>query len=334
MVSLVLGLVLVAAVTLVFINNSRTRQETEKTNQQIESGRFSTQLLLEELRLAGYFGEFNPSALTTPASLPDPTSTAAADLTAAIAIPVQGYDNGNGVPSGLNSLLTDRRAGTDVLVIRRASTCAAGASGCSARDTGSYNYFQTALCVNQLTTLATADQVLVGRDSSKFITSNSAVTGAAAPPAFLAKRDCVTPADQRSYIVRIYFIAENNSSGDGIPTLKVAELGASSFSVSPLVEGIEQMQIAYGVDSDGDGSPNSYTASPADVSAWRQVTAVKLNILAKNTQPSAGFTDTRTYYLGLDSTGADNIFGPYGDNFKRHVYSTTVRLNNVGGRLE
>jgi type IV pilus assembly protein PilW len=42
----------------------------------------------------------------------------------------------------------------------------------------------------------------------------------------------------------------------------------------------------------------------------------------------AGYTDGKTYSLGTTT------LGPFNDNFKRHVFSSTVRLNNISGRRE
>jgi type IV pilus assembly protein PilW len=360
MVAIVLGLVIVAALALLFANSSRARQETDKTSQQIENGRYSSQYLLQDLRLAGYFGEFNPGSIGVPAAVPDPSAADAASLSAALPVAVQGYHFGQNaatasvVPAGVTALLTDLRPKSDVLVLRRTSTCTAGSTGCDAMDTGARTYFQTTLCQSQLSTLAPANQFVIGTTSSIFTATNPAVLVA---PTFLAKRDCATAAATRTFYVRIYYVANNDNPGDGIPTLKVVELGAGAFNAPvPIAEGIETMQIEYGVDANNDGGPEIYTPDPADQAykfnaadanpvwpaataypgapaAWHQVTALKVHVLSRNTQPSAGFTDTRSYVLG-STASTDNTYGPYNDAYKRHVYTTAVRLNNVAGRLE
>lgn len=334
MIGLTLGLIVVAALTVLFVSNSRARQESEKTTQQIENGRYASQLLLDELHLAGYYGEFNPQSLADPSGVPDPSATDVPSLSAAVALPIQGYDGGAGLPAGLQALLTDLRNGTDVLVIRRTSTCVAGASGCDAANMASSSYFQTTLCTTQLGILTPRNQFLIGNSTALFTNSNPAITGGANPPPFLAAKDCLTPAALRTYYVRIYFVANNNNAGDGIPTLKMAELGAGVFNIVPLVEGIEQMQLEYGLDADGNGTPDSYTTSPVNVSEWRKVTAAKVHLLARNTQSTAGYTDARSYVLGLQVNGNPNTYGPFNDAYKRHVYTTMARLNNVAGRLE
>ena len=57
------------------------------------------------------------------------------------------------------------------------------------------------------------------------------------------------------------------------------------------------------------------------------VTSAKIYILARSREASPSYTDTKTYTLG--SAGA---VGPFNDNFKRHVFTTTVRLPNIAGR--
>jgi type IV pilus assembly protein PilW len=367
MVSIVLGLVIVASLALLFANSSRARQETEKTNQQIENGRYASQYLLQDLRLAGYFGEFNPAQLTVPAAVagpappgPDPSATDPASLSAALPIAVQGYHFGKNaataspLEAGVDALLTDRRPNSDVLVLRRTSTCMAGAAGCDAMDTASRTYFQTTLCQAQLSALAPANQFVVGTTDSVFTATNPAVLAA---PTFLAQRDCATAAGTRALYVRIYYVANNDNAGDGIPTLKVVELGAGAFNAPvPIAEGIETMQIEYGVDTNADGAPEIYTPDPANQAykfnatdanpvwpaatgypgapaAWHEVTALKVHFLARNTLTSGGFRDTRTYVLGSAAT-TDNTFGPFNDAYKRHAYTSVVRLVNVAGRLE
>jgi type IV pilus assembly protein PilW len=364
MVSVTVGLVIVAALAILFANNSRARQEMDKTSQQIENGRYASQVLLDDLRLAGYWGEFNPASLPVPGTLPDPSAADVASLTAAMPIAVQGYHfgkvAGSSLPAGVAALLQDRRPNTDVLVLRRVSTCAAGPqssdreSSCDAMDTSARTYFQTTLCQTQLSTLAAASQFVISTDANVFQSSNPAVTGS---PSYLAKKGCETtaaPAVTRSVVVRIYYVANNNAVNDGIPTLKVVELGAGAFGTpAPVAEGIEAIQLEFGVDTNNDGAPDFWTPDPGNqaysngtatlwpaataypgaATAWKWVTAVKIHVLARNTLSSAGFTDTRQYVLG-SSAFTDNTYGAYNDSYKRHVYSTAVRLMNVAGRLE
>jgi type IV pilus assembly protein PilW len=135
----------------------------------------------------------------------------------------------------------------------------------------------------------------------------------------------------------------------------------------PLVEGVEAIRIELGVDdasqtgapltrndylvptawqnsttkevatNRGDGMPDGLfevctSASPchdaADAFTLMNVTALRIHVLARSREETRGYTDTKTYRLG--NTAPD--LGPYNDGFKRHVYTTTVRLPNIAGR--
>jgi type IV pilus assembly protein PilW len=109
--------------------------------------------------------------------------------------------------------------------------------------------------------------------------------------------------------------------------------------IDTISEGIESIQIDYGIDSlpavknsitgvRGDGAPDTYTAHPAAADFMNAVTA-RVHVLARNTEPTVGYVDTKTYRLGL----AGDV-GPFSDAYKRHVYTGTVRMINTSGRRE
>src|SRR5262249_19778615 len=159
----------------------------------------------------------------------------------------------------------------------------------------------------------------------------------------LHQKDCATPAEWRQYRTHIYFVANNDKDGDGIPTLKRAELGAGGFTIVPLVEGIDDLQIEYGPDTSvpTTGSPAFFTADPDSyngcaasvcVGYWRNTVAAKISILARNITATPGYVDSKVYTLGLNADVTNNTVGPLGDSYKRHAYESVVRLTNTSGR--
>lgn len=325
MIGLALGLIVLASVSAVFISTSNTRNEMERAGKQIENGRYAMQLLTEDIRQAGYYGEYDPSDLPTPTAMPDPCTIDTGAMKDAVPIHVHGYDLGASAPS----CISDVKPNTDIIVLRRASGCVAGATGCEAQDSD-YFYYQTTLCNDQLGEFPSSiNHFVISDDNASFT---------------LTKRNCTTPADLRKYITRIYFIANNNSDGDGIPTLKRAELTTAGMKIVPLVEGIENLQFSYGLDTAGtDGIPDVYTAAPetydacsgtACVDNWRNTMAVSISLLSKSTEATSGYKDTNTYIVGSDAAGAVQSLGPFNDQYKRHVYDSVVRINNPAGRRE
>lgn len=354
MIAITLGLLIMSGLTTIFVKNSQARSEIERSNRQLESGRYAMTLMTEDLRMAGFLAAFNPydsiifpnspplgadTAPVTPAmsAMPDPCATASADLNKAFFFHVQGIDNSGTIPS----CVSDTRAGSDILVIRRVATCVAGPTleaGCEAVVNG-MPYFQSSNCYQATELAKNSGGALAAKDYQdhfRLSTDIAAMTRHAI--------DCVAIAPYRRFRTHIYFVANNNVGTDGIPTLKRAELGAGAFTIVPLVEGIETLQLEYGVDQDGDGRVDAFTADPDTYNAcagatclgnWLRTYAVKVNLLARNVEQSPGHSDSKTYTLGNKADGTANVFpasGTYGDMYKRHAYNATVRLDNPSGR--
>lgn len=325
MIAAALGMLILAGMTTLFVNNSRAQGEVEKANRQVENGRFGIQVLAGDLRNAGFYGEFDPTVLALPAALPNACAATIDELKSALALHAQGVDNAG---AGALSCLADLRDGTDVLVVRHAATCVAGVGSCNPAGAGG-PFLQASLC-NNAGELGSSDAV---NFYSLEIDSASLSRH---------KRDCTivpgsgTPADVRRYLTHIYFVANNDNTSDGIPTLKRAELGVSggalTFTIVPLVEGIENLQLEYGVDNGTDGVADLFMANPASAANFRNVVSVKLNLLARNIEPSAGFTDTKTYVLGNTAAGMPNVITAPGDHYRRHVFQALVALPNPAGR--
>ncbi|MFC4929640.1 PilW family protein [Massilia sp. GCM10023247] len=338
LIAVAIGLALLAGLSAMFVKNTRAQAEIEKAHRQVENGRYAIDLLAGDLRNAGYLGEFNPTVLPAPAALPPACAGTLDELRAGLALAVQGVD---GNAAGL-SCLSDVRAGTDVLVVRRTSTCVAGSSGCEGTASGG-PFFQASLCNNasELNSpnvtdfyslaLGTGGLTRHGRDCTAVANSG-------------------TPAAIRRYRTHIYFVANNNVDGDRIPTLKRAELVSDGttidWNIVPLAEGIDNLQFEYGLDlapaTFGDGVADLTTANPATaagcaaaacaVANWRSAVAVKVHVLARNAAPTTGHVDRKTYVLGLNADGGSNEIGAARDAYKRHVFQSLVALPNPAGR--
>lgn len=329
MISITIGLIILAALVTLFAGNSRERGEIERANEQTENGRYALQIIGDDLRDAGYLASFNPGNVAgpntqlipfIPAAPPNPCATGLATLTGALSMPVQGYHLGAGLAATTcTPVLADLRANTDILVVRRASTCAVGTAGCDPQVAGDF-YLQASGC------------------SAEFTAGTYFAFDSNTGNLNLHQKDCATAAPIYQFRTHIYFVANDDKGTDGIPTLMRAELGPNGFTVVPLVEGVDNLQVEYGIDTSvpTTGSPALYTADPtaaplgcaaaACVSDWRNTVAVKIFVLARNLTTTQGYTDTKTYTLGVTALPAFN------DGYKRHAYSTVAVLYNTAGR--
>jgi type IV pilus assembly protein PilW len=338
LVAAAIGVILLAGLSTMFVKNTRAQAEIERANRQVENGRYAIDLLAADLRNAGYFAEFDPSVLATPATLPPPCAATVDDLKAGLAFAVQGVDQD---ASGLDCL-KDVRAGTDVLVVRHTATCVAGQPGCDSLADGG-PFFQASLCNNA--------SELDSPNAADFYALTLGTTGLSRHG-----RNCTatagsgTAAAIRRYRTSIYFVANNNVDGDGIPTLKRAELAsdgaAVTWNIVPLAEGIENLQLEYGLDlapaTSGDGVADLTTADPAGAAGcaaqacaaanWRSAVAVSLHVLARNASATPGYVDKNDYILGRNGNGSINKIAAANDAYKRHVFQSLVALPNPAGR--
>ena len=373
MVSLAIGLVLIAALVALFLGTSRNNREMATANSMIENGRFAIQLLENDVVHAGFWGTYVPlfdDATAegvpddVPTVVPDPcldfaTPWDAGYVESLLGVYVQAYDEAQ-VAAGpvCPAVVTDMSPNSDLLVVRHADTCVAGTAPCAA-DTPGHLYIQGSLC--------TADPVryVLGR------------TGTDAFP--LTQINCTTLAEKREFVSNLYFVqdlvtTDANGNATTIPTLmrSTFALGAGGAlahqAAVPLVEGIDAFRVEFGVDGlSGTGDPVDFSADtvwtdptnktmaenrgdgipdgdfvrcdsltpceafdPANADPdLVNVTAVRIYVLARSREPTPGYVDTKTYNLG-----SAPAIGPFDDGFKRHVYTTTVRLPNVSGRRE
>jgi type IV pilus assembly protein PilW len=321
MIGITIGLFLLIGVISVFSNSNRVYSELNQASQQIENGRFALQIMADDVGHAGFYGRYYGS-LTAPGTLPDPCDLTVANFRAATAYPIQGYNAPGSSPITGCVAAANHLAGTDIVVVRRADSTAT---------------LVGALDANEVYSQANADpnQSL-----------NPIIALGVAANFTLFNKDATTLAPIRKYHVHIYFVSPcsvpagggtvctgaADDGGSPIPTLKRLELkkvgGALGWEITPLVEGIENLQVDYGIDTDGDGAPNgAYVTVPTTVPDWQNVVAVRLNVLARNLQRT-GDTDTKQYDMGVAG-----LITP-GDNYKRHVYNAVVRVVNPSARRD
>ena len=97
----------------------------------------------------------------------------------------------------------------------------------------------------------------------------------------------------------------------------------------------------------GDGVPDEFdrctSGQPCGVDQLANVVAAKIYLLVRASDASSGYTDGKSYTLGSSgvkdaagATVAPYSYTPSGasQKYQRHVYATTVRLNNVSARRE
>jgi len=370
MTALTIGMIILLGLSTVFVNSSTANRELKNTSEQIESGRYAIEFLSQDIRHAGYYGEYGwlPAV---PGTAPDPCTAPSAGAVSdtsnnALSLPVQRIDTSS-IPANCASFLTanNRQSNSDIIVVRRADTTPLPVT-CTTTGTVVANriYLQTTPndALIQIGVAGTIDSTkdatggatgvtMIRRDYTVAAGSTAGTCGSAVSGQYPQ-----VAASIRQYRTHIYFVAPCSVPSDGtsicvndgtddlgkpIPTLKRLEMGASgAFTIVPIVEGIESIRFQYGVDS----SPSSADINTglvgdsipdsfiaAPSTAEQSMTvAMKIHVLARNTLPTSNYTDDKTYTLGAST------YTPTGSaaTYKRHVYSGETRILNQAGRRE
>jgi type IV pilus assembly protein PilW len=311
LIGLALGLVVVAIITSFFGPASDHRRQLENTGQMFDNATFAAELLSDEIRAAGFFGELQSTATTWQAADPCALTPAALGWVSsppAAPLPLVGIAAADATPG----CISDRRAGTSMLTLRRLDFAPVPVASLPAGI-----HLQVSTC---------------GTDP----VNKPFVVGSSAAAMDLRLRNCTDVAPARRVLVRTYFIECPGDCGAGtVPRLTRAELTpAGAIELTPLVDGIEDLRFEYGFDTDSDGLPDVYrialsgTAGAAD-NDWSNVVAVRLYLIARSQNPVVGHVDAVSFDLGLNGT-----VDAAGDGFKRHIHTTLVRGMNVAGWRE
>ncbi|WP_267895679.1 PilW family protein [Rhodanobacter thiooxydans] len=340
MIAIAIGLALLAGLSSLYVSTSKARTEFNKTSEQVENGRFALQSITRDIEMAGFYGRASLPVSTASYALSDPCATTPTSMgfgtTPAVTVPLPVYGPALATPAltCLTAALPNMVTGAEVLTVSYVSGSTTAAAN------GTDYYVQRSGC-------ETDSKVLVySKTAADFTLHNkAAVAGGTCSTS--------TKAELRKYVERSYYVATCDVCGtDTTPTLKMAEFVNGAIQTSSLVTGIQDVHYSYGVDLDNNGSPDCYVDNPSDISAvpaacataataasytwtasatanWANVTAVRINLLSRNLDSTASWTDTRTYDLGRAA-----VNGPYNDHYKRHVYGTVARIWNTGGPRE
>jgi type IV pilus assembly protein PilW len=364
MVAITIGLILLAGISSVMVSTKRTYNTQDSLGRLQENARIAMVILERAFRNAGYIGcNINPANITSVIDTSgDPYSFNLSNL-------VEGSENGgNWQPSGatLANTLTDAsgnpitpRPGTDLVWIRSAEP----ASSLTLKE--KMNSQSAQLKVEAPPGTIADGQILILSDCSStdifqatgannnspflLITHN---TGASTPGnvqldngAKLSK-SYGTDAKMMSYQSSMYYIGTGKSGEPALFRRRIADDG--TFTTEELVEGIENLQIRYGVDSvtPHDRIPDTWVDASGVGSNWDNVVAVRFGIIARalanlnadrrtanrveDTKPLDIFGDGTPDFTGTETTSTTSDTGVTIKDrlYDRRMFRTTVLLRN------
>ena len=318
MLAMVLSFVLLAGIIQIYISSKQSYRLMEGQSRIQENARYAMDLLQRDLRIAGYMGCVSNATPNVVANSPGDVN---------LNNPVTGYESVSSnwsptLPTTLSGMSSPNHVikGTDIIRIDFGESCGGNLKANMASDSANIPIISPNSCdlkVNDLTLISDCQRVDLFRGSS---------VSSGTDPQTIAHDNTVNTSnliskayqqDAEVYKLRsyIYFIRAGES---GAPALWRLDNLAATGGNNPLelVEGIEDLQIVYGEDTDGDRSPNRYL--PANDVNFANVVSARITLRARSSSDNLTLT-SRTYSLDNQSIT---------DRRMARTFTTTVGVRN------
>ena len=325
LVALVISLFLLGGIVQVYIGNKASYTFTDNIGRIQENGRFAMDTLTQDLRMAGFWGcaIFDPDDTANITNNLDPNGT--------------GYD-----PELYDFLLQGAIEGTENDGLNGSdSVTLRGSKPMQVNVHPPYNVSTSAMLhVTANDSVQPGDIVMVSncRGADIFQVTNTTNSTTASQNALVHNTGGGSPGNYNP----------SNCQGGNAHCLSqtygsdaaLFEMQAVTYSIAPgasgepalwrsengtnleLIEGIEQMQVLYGLDTDDDDFPNQYVISTA-VPDMYDVISVRIMLLVRSNTDFIAEANQSYSFNGNNITAADRRL--------RQVFTTTIALRNRVG---
>ncbi len=320
MISLVLGLLVTGAIVQIYLTTKRQNDMQTSLSGRQESGRYAAQIIQRDAQMAGFRGCLRDRGTVVNAL------NNANNFLYNFGQHVVGFENAGGVPASIVNVVAD----TDVLTLRTLDDPGIVLTANMLTRTA-----------NPVTTPGLVPAPLVNGDFALVadctgaavfqVNQYNAGTGAI-EHVFAGTPGNVNPtnlgrifrAGAQVFRMRTttYYISES-ANGTGPALWRRVGLDPAQ----ELAEGIENMQVLYGEDTDANQTPDVYRTADA-VTDWTQVVSLQVALLAAGTQDRVADADLRTFTLlneVVDPTAGGTLPS---DGRLRRVITFTVAMRN------
>jgi type IV pilus assembly protein PilW len=321
-------LLLLTGVVAIFTSSRVSYESTNQLSRVQETGRFALELMAKHIRSAGFSGcSRQPKYVST--AVRNSTNLFWNFAEGA----VRGFDaSSSGWTPALDTAIEQAFSGSDVLVVRGPRLDSEPVT-----VTTKMVDAQDPLVVDDASSIRTAGEVVMAYSCEAqaffFATpSGNTLTHAVSASGVVPGNEFATtshrfPVNAEVIPVEtvVYYV---RASAASIPPNNTLPVGTNSLwrkagasAPEELVQGVEQMQVEYGIDTNGDRLVDTYGPATATTN-WQRAIAVRIALLVSSPDQYGTDRDGRTYQL-LNTT-----VNPPGDRRLREVFTTTVSVRN------
>lgn len=331
MVALAVGMIVILVVAQFFSATRSSYLQSDASGRLQENARFSMDVLATDIRMAGYMGcmqDVPVNNIATPSGNDFFTFSKA----------VQGYIQGSGtVPGGLPSW-SEVKAGTSVLALKRGEST-------SSRLDGNLDPNNANIQIKGNLSAIQDDEILMISDCTHadvFRVNNVSHNGVVVPVTTTVTVNhssgkntdskLSTPYQGGSELMRlvsrIYYIGSGTGTCPADTVCRVnltVSAGNPVGQIESLISNVEDMDLLYGVDANGDKVADKYLAASAiSDTQWSAVVGVQINLLlrSENDKITAG-KQSAYWYNGSTQTPTSAS-----DRYLRRSFTQLVTLRN------
>jgi len=353
MVSMVLGLLLLAIVGQVYLLNKASFTAQEQQGLLQESGRFALEFLARDARMSGLVGCSSRRPLELPLPVRNYLNVTAYPFN--VTQGVYGHEaDGSGVgdtlalgatnptadggasdwtpalPTGTYSLVDSALPGSDVLVL---SGMDPGIPLVAPFTSGAQIFVaSTAGFARGDILLVTDCQQAQVFQATNVVAASGNITGsnAVATPgnaSNISERGPTGPFQAGSEVARVrsyaYYVGRGASDAPALfrESLQRTASGNADMQPEELIDGVESMQVLYGIDGNHDYIVDAYVSADA-VGDWQTVRALQVALLVRSRDDYTTTPDAGTHDVG------GTLVDPVDDRRQRRVFTSTIALRN------
>ncbi|KPW04424.1 PilW family protein [Pseudoalteromonas sp. P1-11] len=317
MISLFIGGLILGGVMFTYIGMKVTTKDTMTIGELQESGRLAINIMQRDIEQVGFWGTYYDDSFTAAntQTLPTPSGDC-----------FEGLNNGS---------FPDLASSSNFRTIYAKEASSTSELNCISKPIAGTDILQIKfLQGEQLTVNGTTNETQA--DENYFIAEQESAEFArgAVDSGSLNVNATVWP-----YSHHVYYLAEQtytvNNKSLTVPALMRKRLNGASMKAETIMEGVENMRFVFGLDTDSDSRVDSYRSiEDMQHSDWenrKSILTVQVFLLVRALQPDPGLKiKNQTYILGEDEDSRELTFT---DTYRRTVFTTTIRLNNVGANL-
>jgi type IV pilus assembly protein PilW len=341
MIAMVLGLILVAGVIQIFISNKQAYRVTDAHSRLQDNARFALDVLSRDVRSAGFSGcrPIEDMNIVTIANAPLPAIID--ENTIISGSNAQSASTWSPVLPAVLGTVVD---GTDVITVQRGQSCGGNLNGNVGGSAGSLGI---SLSLENSCSVDAGDVVMIADCSDAHIFRATTVT-AISPQVVkfdntnnqaehFCKRYSALPhtgpcsaGDDKLYDFDAEVLIFNSATyfirlgANGNPALWAYDNNVAASANNPveLIEGIEDMQVVYGLDTNDDDIVDNYQDANAisTGTGWNQVISARISLLTQTQERNLTTAAQSFDFNGATVTGTEGRL--------RRVFTTTIGVRN------